>query len=217
MVEIIWHGHACFEVRGNDGTVVTDPFKGVGLPEPKAKADLVLCSHSHFDHNNADPVKKPGGVVLEGFVGSRKVGNISVRGVATHHDDAKGDKRGKNSVYVFTVDGLRFCHLGDLGHGLDAEAIKAIGQIDMLFTPVGGVYTVGPKIAAEICSNLKPRVVFPMHYRMPGMSSTFDALSTVDDFLRVCGTGDIRRIGKPTYSLTKETLPREQMVIVLSL
>jgi len=47
LVDIIWHGHACFEVRGQNSTIVFDPFGGIGIPEPKAKADLVLCSHSH--------------------------------------------------------------------------------------------------------------------------------------------------------------------------
>ncbi len=217
MVAVIWHGHACFEVRGEDGTVVTDPFTGVGLPEPSAKADLVLCSHSHGDHNNARAVKKPDGVVLEGFVGPRRVGRIEARGVATYHDEAKGSQRGRNSVCVFTVDGLNFCHLGDLGHDLNRDDVKAVGAIDVLFTPVGGIYTIGPETAASLCKKLKPSVVVPMHYRMPGMSSTFDRLSTVEDFLKVYGTANVIRVKKPAYTITKETLPKEQTVVVLSL
>jgi L-ascorbate metabolism protein UlaG (beta-lactamase superfamily) len=54
MVEVIWHGHACFKLRGMRATMVFDSFKGIGLPEPKADADIVLCSHSHEDHNNAE-------------------------------------------------------------------------------------------------------------------------------------------------------------------
>jgi len=215
MVEIIWHGHACFEVRGKEATVVTDPFKGVGLPEPKAQADIVLCSHSHGDHNNAGPVKKSTGVVLEGFVGSRKVGPVEVTGIGLYHDDAKGGKRGKNSTYVFTVDGVKFCHVGDLGHDLSASEVGAIGKIDALFVPVGGYYTIGPAEAWSVCQKLKPSLIFPMHYRMAGMSATFDNLSTIDDFLR--GKPNVKRVGGKSYSATKEGLPKQTEIVVLSL
>ena len=108
MVEVLWHGHSCFEVRGKDGVVVMDPFRGIGLPEPEADADLVLCSHGHSDHSHSDPVKAEGGEVLVGFVGSKKSGKIDLKGIATFHDDSQGSSRGNNSIYVFTFDGIRF-------------------------------------------------------------------------------------------------------------
>ena len=103
-MDIIWHGHACFEVRGQNSTIVFDPFGGIGIPEPKAKAGIVLCSHSHGDHNNVRPVLKEGGVVLEGFVGAKEVEDILVKGVATQHDAAGGSQRGKNSVYTVQLE-----------------------------------------------------------------------------------------------------------------
>ena len=99
MVKVIWHGHACFELQGKNVTIVTDPFKGIGIPEPKAAADIVLCSQSHQDHNNAKPVLGKEGQVLEGFVGSKKVKGVSIKGVAAFHDEATGSKRGKNSSW----------------------------------------------------------------------------------------------------------------------
>jgi len=215
MVEIIWHGHACFEVRGKNATVVTDPFKGVGLPEPKAQADVVLCSHSHGDHNNSGPVKKSTGVVLEGFVGSKKIGSVDVIGIGVFHDDAKGSKRGKNSIYVFSVDGVKFCHVGDLGHDLSTGEAGAIGKVDALFVPVGGLYTIGPTEAWSVCQKLKPGLIFPMHYRMPGMSATFDNLSTIDDFLK--GKTNVKRVGARTFNIMKEGLPKQTEIVVLSL
>jgi len=56
LVRVLWHGHSCFELRGKAVTVVTDPFKGIGMPEPEAAADVVLVSHGHRDHNNVRPV-----------------------------------------------------------------------------------------------------------------------------------------------------------------
>ncbi len=215
MVEVIWHGHACFEVRGKSGVVVTDPFRGIGLPEPKAEADLVLCSHGHFDHSNYGPVKAEGGEVLIGFVGSKMVGEIDVKGVATFHDESQGSRRGKNSVYVFTLDGINFCHLGDLGHDLSPTQVEEIGEVDVLFVPVGGVYTIGPETAWKVCLKLRPRFVFPMHYRMAGLSPTFNALSTIEDFLK--GKENVKKVEGRSLTFEKADLPDEMTIVVLKL
>jgi len=215
MVEILWHGHACFEIRSKDGIVVTDPFRGIGLPEPKAEADLVLCSHGHGDHNNPDPVKAKTGEVLVGFVGSKKVGRIEVKGVPTFHDDSGGSRRGKNSVYVFAVDDVIFCHAGDLGDHLTSSQAEAVGKIDVLFVPVGGFFTIGPEAAWNLCLGLKPKLVFPMHYRMTGMAPTFNNLSTVEDFLK--GKESVRRLERRSFTFEKADLLEKMTIIVLKL
>ena len=215
MVEVIWHGHACFEIRGKDVTIVADPFTGIGLPEPVASADIVLCSHSHRDHNNVAPVKKNGGVVLELFVGSQTVNNLSVKGVASFHDDSMGTVRGKNSIYVFTVDGVTFCHLGDLGHVLSPQQVKEIGKIDVLFVPIGGFFTIGPETAESVYKALGPKIVIPMHYKRAGMSPNFDKLHTLDDFL--AGKVNVKKIDASSMMITKEALPGETTIIALSL
>lgn len=218
LVEITWHGHSCFEVKGQTVTIVFDPFGGIGLPEPKAEADLVLCSHSHDDHNNVKPVLKKGGVVLEGFVGEKKIKGISVRGIATLHDAANGSQRGKNSVYTIQLDGLKLCHLGDLGHDLTTEQVKDVGKIDILFTPVAGGATIGPDVASSIISKLDPKIIFPMHYNLghPGAPQWFPrALPiAIDVFLK--GKKNIEKIISSNFRVTKDSLPREQKIIVLT-
>jgi L-ascorbate metabolism protein UlaG (beta-lactamase superfamily) len=194
---------------------VIDPFKGIGIPEPKAVADVVLCTHSHQDHSNARAVLAKQGETLEGFVGSKKVKEISVKGVASFHDDAAGSKRGKNSIYTFNLDGVQFCHLGDLGHELPLQTVEEIGKIDVLFVPVGGYFTIGPETAARVCEQLKPKMIIPMHYKMPELQSMFDQLKTIDDFLH--GKNNIQKIKGPTVSIEKDKLPKETTVLVLSL
>lgn len=215
MVEVLWHGHACFEIRGKDGVIVIDPFKGIGISEPKAEADLVLCSHSHSDHCNVEPVKAASGESLIGFVGSRKIGKIEVQGVPSFHDDSQGSKRGKNTVHVFTLDGIRFCHMGDLGHELGSDLAGAIGSVDVLFVPVGGGFTIGPNMARDVVAKLKPSYAFPMHYRVAGMSANFNALSTVDDFLKI--EKNIINVNGPSFSFDKTDLPKETHIIVLKM
>ncbi len=214
MVEVIWHGHACFELRGMRVTVVFDPFKGIGLPEPKADADVVLCTHSHRDHNNAEPVLKSGGVILEGFVGSREIQDVAVNGTATFHDATGGSQRGQNSVYVVQLDGLAFCHLGDLGHDLTTEQTTKLGANDVLFVPVGGGPTIGPEVAAVIVERLKPTITVPMHYNMgiPGMAEFFTRLNPVGDFLK--GKTNVKKLESRSFEVTKAKLPEEPMIIV---
>lgn len=219
MVNILWHGHACFEVRGQNATIVFDPFGGIGLPEPKAKADVVLCSHGHRDHNNVKPVLKEGGDALEGFVGAKDVGGIPVKGVATLHDDAGGSQRGKNSVYTVQLDGLKLCHLGDLGHDLTAEQAKEIGKVDVLCTPVAGGATIGPDVAWSVITKLDPKIIIPMHYNT-GFSGASPWLSRVmpialDAFLK--GKKTVEKTNGPGLSVTKDSLPKEQKIVVLRL
>ena len=215
LVKVIWHGHACFELQGKRVTIVTDPFKGIGIPEPKAAADIVLCSHNHQDHNNVKPVLGKEGEVLEGFVGSKKVKGVTIKGVAAFHDEAKGSKRGKNSIYTFTLDGVQFCHLGDLGHELCSATAEEIGRINVLFVPTGGYFTIGPETATKICEQLKPKIIIPMHYRMPELPSMFDLLKTVDDFLQ--GKKNIEKMKKPVVNIEEDKLPKETKIIVPSL
>jgi L-ascorbate metabolism protein UlaG (beta-lactamase superfamily) len=214
MVEVIWHGHACFEVRGKKVTVVFDPFMRIGLPEPKAEADIVLCSHSHRDHNNTKPVLKKGGVVLDGFVGSREVQGVSVKGVASFHDATSGSQRGMNSVYIVQFDDLVFCHLGDLGHDLTVGQTTEIGAVDVLFVPVGGGPTIGPDTASLVVQKLKPKIVVPMHYNLglPEMPEFFSRLNRVDDFLK--GKKNVKKIEGRSFIVTKENLPKGQTIIV---
>jgi L-ascorbate metabolism protein UlaG (beta-lactamase superfamily) len=215
LVKLVWHGHSCFELLGKNVTIVIDPFKGIGIAEPKAAADLVLCSHSHQDHNNIKPVLAKQGETLEGFVGSKKVKGVSVNGIAVFHDDAKGSKRGKNSIYTFNLDGVQFCHLGDLGHELSPQTVEEIGKVDVLFVPVGGYFTIGPETATGVCEQLKPKLILPMHYKMPGLSTTFDLLKTVDDFLK--GKSNIDKIKGPLVTIEEGKLPKETRILVLSL
>jgi len=212
LVEATWLGHACFALKGEKKTVVIDPFKGTGLPEPNVKADIVLCTHSHADHNNAKPVMKKDTIVLEGFVGSKKIDDITVKGVATFHDDAEGSSRGRNSIYVINLDGLTFCHMGDLGHDLTDTHVKEIGEVDVLLTPIGGHFTIDAAAATKIIERIKPKITVPMHYRVAGMSQMFDVISGIDNFLS--GKPNVKKLEAPSFSVEKASLPSEPIIIV---
>lgn len=217
LVKVLWHGHSCFELQGKTVTVVTDPFKGIGIPEPKAAADIVLVSHGHRDHNNVKPVLAKDGEVLESFTGNKEVKGLTIKGVETFQDNSNGSRRGKNTVYTFGLDGVQFCHLGDLGHDLTSSTVEEIGKLDVLFVPVGGFFTIGPETATTVCEKLNPKIIIPMHYRMPGLRARimFGFLKTVDDFSK--GKSNIERIQGPSINVDADTLPNETKIIILSL
>jgi L-ascorbate metabolism protein UlaG (beta-lactamase superfamily) len=193
---------------------VTDPFKGIGIPEPKAAGDIVLVSHGHRDHNNVNPVLGKDGQVLESFTGFKEIKGVTVKGVATFHDNATGSKRGKNSVYTFGLDGVQFCHLGDLGHELPPSTVEDLGRVDVLFVPIGGFFTIGPETATTICEKLNPKVTIPMHYRMPGLRARimFGFLKTADDFLK--GKNNVERIEGPSVNIDASALLSTKITIL---
>jgi len=210
LVKIRWMGHACFEIK-DKVTLVTDPHDGysLGLPKPKAEADLVLISHSHFDHaDGRSLVCKPNALIID-EPGFHNVLGVKVKGVKTYHDERRGAQRGVNIVYTFEMDGLKLCHAGDLGHILTDEQAAEVGSVDVLFIPVGGVYTIDARGANEVVKQLKPRVVIPMHYKVKGLTLP---ISGVEPFLK--GKPRLKILDKLEYELTKETLPDEVEIVV---
>jgi L-ascorbate metabolism protein UlaG (beta-lactamase superfamily) len=212
-LKIVYMGHACFRIIGSKVEVVNDPFTGIGLPEPEAQGDLILCSHTHRDHCHVGRTAKPGARELVAFVGDTEASGIKVRGVATYHDDERGAKRGKNSVYVFEIEGVSLCHLGDLGHDLTGAQVAAIGKVDVLFIPVGGFFTIGPETASAVCHRIGPRIVIPMHFYTKRHGEGFSRLHTVEDFASI--RRNVRRIGGPEITVEKDSLPADTQTVIL--
>ncbi|HAA89182.1 MAG: Putative Zn-dependent hydrolase [Thermoanaerobacterales bacterium 50_218] len=206
-MRVRWYGHACFCCEGGGVRLLTDPFsKEVGYPIPQETVDIVTVSHDHYDHNAVDLV--PGSPVVVREPGKREVKGIPIKGISVFHDEVRGAKRGKNIVFVWEMEGLRLCHLGDLGHILEPVTVSEIGKVDLLFIPVGGIYTIDAKTAAKVVDQLQPRLVVPMHYKTPAL--TFE-LAPVDEFLRYYE--NIRR--EKVLVCDAENLPENQEVIVL--
>ena len=212
MVDVTWLGHACFLLRGEAKRLIFDPFKGIGLPEPTEKADIILCSHSHSDHNNVKAVRYEKSVIVEGFAGKKQVDDLSIRGIAAYHDTAQGGQRGKNFIYAVRFENIMFCHLGDLGHELSQSQVDEIGAVDVLFIPIGGFYTIGPQQARKVMESIKPKITVPMHYRLPGMSATFNALSSVEDFIR--RDDNVKRLDGPSFTIGRTDLQEKAVIII---
>lgn len=207
---VTWLGHSCFLLKSDRGlTVLLDPFfeDSVGYPMPEIKADVVLISHNHTDHNNASAGGESSEVIT-GPGGLSKSG-LSIRGIESYHDQKKGRLRGKNTIFCFRLDGINVCHLGDLGHILSPAQIEEIGPVDLLFLPVGGRYTLDARGADEVIEQLHPALVVPMHYRTARLCFELDGL---DDFLK--GKKEVSR--NDVLHLTKKDLTGEGRIAILN-
>lgn len=214
-MDITYLGHSSFRLRGKNASLVTDPYdsKMVGLKFPNVSSDIVTVSHNHQDHNQSQLVKEVK-KVIDG-PGEYEVSGISIIGLATYHDNKKGEERGSNTVYVIEIDGLRVVHLGDLGHKLTEDILEDLGTVDILLIPIGGFYTIDAHEAVELTASIEPSITIPMHYYKDGMNQeAFGKLSKLDNFLREVGLS-VETLDK--LSIKKEELSEEQKVVVLGL
>jgi L-ascorbate metabolism protein UlaG (beta-lactamase superfamily) len=212
-VSVTWLGHSEFLIKPSTGpVVVTDPFDArVGsYPLRHPTADVVTVSHEHFDHNAVGEVRGRFQVIRG--VGSHVVHGVDLKGVATFHDQVSGRQRGPNTVFVFRLDGITFCHLGDLGHLLSPQQLKAIGPVDVLMIPVGGTFTIDAKMADEVVHQLKPKVVLPMHYKTRYTAASLP-LAGLQPFIE--GKSNVRTEKGDTITLTPASLPKTTTIIVL--
>jgi len=202
-------GHSCFRIRGSHVIVITDPYSpdlGYSLGKPTAR--IVTVSHQHPGHSYVEGIG--GGPRLVSRPGEYEINGVLIIGIATFHDADKGEKRGKNTVYLIEVDEVSICHLGDLGHVLTAQQVEEIGNVDVLLLPVGGVSTINASMAAEVVRQLEPKVVVPMHYKTLALSRD---LEPVEGFLKEVGVKQVEPQSK--LSLTKSSLPLSTQVSLL--
>lgn len=178
---IKWLGHSSFLMEDSKGRrLLTDPFdSSVGYPLFDGSADVVTISHQHFDHNYIEKVKNKAEIIHK--VGFFNACDIPITGIHSYHDNVKGAKRGENTIYIIEMDGLRLCHLGDIGHMLTDDEIHTLGDVDVLFIPVGGNFTIDGNEAAVLALKINPHIIIPMHYKTPALSFPLDG---VEPFLK---------------------------------
>ena len=213
-MEIYYLGHSSFKVRSKTAVLITDPFSPamVGFKFPKTEADIVTISHQHSDHAEIQAIG--GNPFVVSAPGEYEIKGVSIFGFPTFHDSKQGTERGQNTVYLIEADGLRIFHLGDLGVSLSPKILGEVNGVDVLMIPVGGVFTIGPKEAVDIISQIEPQIILPMHYRTPGINEkVFGKLAALEDFLKELGVGTFEKLDK--LSLSKDKLPEETKVVVL--
>ena len=209
-VELTWWGHAMFALTASDGTrVLLDPYSEIGYQIPTAaelSAQVVTLSHDHPDHSNvtlAGEATVLRGLTADGWASvDETFDDTRIFSIDAFHDNSEGSERGRDALFVIETAGLRIAHLGDIGQAeLTLEQLDALGQIDVLLIPVGGVFTVDAAGATDIVGQIGPRIVVPMHYGTAVLA--FD-LDPVEAFLE---GKDVREIASSTVGFDIDALP----------
>lgn len=233
-VVIKWHGQSFFEIKSSRGTVlVIDPHNIEAYGRREISADAVLMSHYHIDHTAPEPIanwskakkffglkktkeNSPPGKNEDFNEFTDKIADAGIQCIASYHDSMQGLKRGKNGIFILEVDGLRIVHLGDLGHTLTKDQVKAIAgkedRVDVLMVPVGGVYTINGAEAKQVVEQLKPRrYVIPMHYS----TKVYDYVLPVDEFLEDQDEKQIKKYKLNELVIDADSVPKSKPEIAL--
>lgn len=210
-MQITWYGQSFFEIRIKNEekdhlSLTIDPFdESLGLKVPKIKSQILLITHSHPDHSNIKAIKGEPFLIEE--PGEYEVKEVFIKGILSFHDNLQGKERGTNVIYKIKAEEINLCHLGDLGQKeLSSEQLEEIGQVDILMIPVGGVYTIDAKEAASIVSQIEPKIVIPMHYKIPRLKLK---LESSDKFLKIIGAEKVqpqKNLKIKSKDLTKEEI-----------
>lgn len=211
-MQITYYGHSCFLLTADNGVkLLTDPCDGsTGYDLNDIPADILTISHAHFDHNYIQAAA--GTPVILETRGAHEVKGIRISGYQTWHDDVKGAKRGQNIVFLIEMDGLRICHLGDLGEMPDEAFYRRLGRVDVLLTPVGGTFTLDAEQATAVMDQIHPRITIPMHYRTPRLTFSVD---DVTPFVALAGDRAVRMVSGSDLSFA-QGLPSVEQIVVLT-
>jgi L-ascorbate metabolism protein UlaG (beta-lactamase superfamily) len=215
-MQIIWKGHSCFQIitllsKDSQVSLVIDPFnESLGLRVPDLSADIVLLTHDHEDHNNLKAVKGSP-FVIDG-PGEYEIKGVYIQGIPAFHDNNFGKERGRVTIYTIESEEMRICHLGDFGQKeLFPEQVEDIGEVDVLFVPVGGNYTIGSQEAPKIIGQIEPKIVIPMHYLLPKVNLKLDGL---DKFLKAMGQKTLEPLSKLTVKKKDLTVDGTKIVVL---
>jgi L-ascorbate metabolism protein UlaG (beta-lactamase superfamily) len=217
-MQIQWLGQSCFKIQVKSSlgetTIITDPFSDeYGLKSPRLAADIVTISHDHKDHSDLSKIKgvaeNQNPFVIKG-PGEYEIKNVFVQGLPSVHDNENGKKLGSNIIYLIRAEGMTIVHLGDLGQKeLSPQQLEYIEEADILFVPVGGKYTLNGAEAATLVSQIEPRIVIPMHYKIPGLKVDID---TADKFIKEMGN---HKEEMDKLKIAKKDLPQEDTRLII--
>lgn len=163
-MQIKWLGNSTFLIKTSlSKKILIDPFTPLELLDLDTTVDIITFSNDFHKISNFDLSKYGAKIVTRDE--SYSENNIKIKGYLSYSDDVEGLKRGKNYIYFYEIDGLRLCHLGYLGHFLNAEIINTLKNVDVLFLPIGGNICLNGSKSYKLSELLTPKYIIPMCYK----------------------------------------------------
>jgi len=207
---IFWLGQGAFKIIDKEVIIAIDPYDKIGIKMSRFQADILLITHDHADHNFREAIK--GEPFIIDSQGEYEVKNVFVYGLPAFHDNKQGAERGKITIYIIELEGMKIAHLGDLGQeSLTEEQLEELEGVDILLIPVGGTYTIDGAEAVKIINQIQPRIVIPMHYKIPGLTES--KLESVEKFLKEFGVAKVEKADK--LKISKKDLPQEETRVIV--
>jgi L-ascorbate metabolism protein UlaG (beta-lactamase superfamily) len=205
VADVKWLGNTCFRIKSRDATVLMDPTsREQGMAMPKQKADIVTLS---VDGVKGGLTGVEGEYTLIEGPGEYEVQDVFLSGIRTRRNESA--KQRFNTVYLVEMDEMVFCHLGNLNKRLTEAQVEAMGDVDVLFVPIGGGDGLTPTGATEVIGQIEPRLVIPMKYRI----GDEDGKRALGEFAAALGLSEVPREDRLT--LRKSALPETMSVTVL--
>ncbi|MDD5032789.1 MAG: MBL fold metallo-hydrolase [Candidatus Pacebacteria bacterium] len=214
---ITYYGASCFKVQSGDTILVFDPpSKKSGFKSPRFQADVVFASHGHDNHNGAENISAKEGKekpFVAAGPGEYEIAGIYARGIKSFHDKENGQKDGLNTIFSVLFENLNICHLGDFNEKeLRPEVAEILGDVDILFIPVGGDEVLDAENASKIINQIEPKIIIPMHYITKDFKPDEKKLK---EFLKEIGQDDTKPVEKFSFK-KKDIEANKSDVVVLS-
>lgn len=225
-VAIEYIAHSCFRIHTPGGArIVIDPFASrvwLGYDFPRRLAgDAVLITHPHYDHDadvllgQQPPPWAPGVRVLRD-PGAYKIADATISGIRGKHAEPWGKEFGQtNTIWLLEVGGLRIAHVGDNGPLTEAN-IAELGRVDIVMLPIDAKHHIlkDDEIAA-IRNALHPRIVIPMHYRIPDLEPSSDRPEELGEIAPwLAGQTNVVRLESNLATFSSRSLLPAEMVVV---
>jgi L-ascorbate metabolism protein UlaG (beta-lactamase superfamily) len=212
-VNVHWYGHGFVYLTSSVGVrAAIDPFgpSMVHYTFPvHLAADFVLVTNETEDHAAADLLfGNPLIFRSVTAVGLQRANGIQFHGTSLQRDP--NGQSGSNTAYTLKFDGVTFGYLGQISMPLLAQEKQQLGQIDVLFLPVG-LMSLTVEDFNQIAADVGAKIIIPINYKTDYSGDL--SLRPLDDYLN--GTKlPIRRLNSSETVITRESLPDIPTVVV---
>ncbi len=202
-MNITYHGLNCFKIQGKDIVVVLDPKQDIkiGLKPPSFKTDILCLNNPQEEISNIKPNQE--NVFLISAPGEYETNGVFI--YSFFYPD------NQNLIYHLKIDEVKIVHLGNLNKILNDSTIEKLNGVDILMVPTGGGDVLSADKAIEVVNQLEPKIIIPMHYKMPGLSLKLDQ---VDKFCQEMGIKDKNLLDKLKISKKDLNFPESKIIVI---
>lgn len=216
-MKITWLAHACFLIEGEGLRIITDPYTPeiMGFPPVVDGANLVIRSSADdLGHCRSDLIPGSPTVITatDAIADPKRFRGITVQAIGVKESLIHKESPIDNAMYRFSLDGIDVAHFGDVGNPLTESQLEGLHNTDVVLVPAGGPPTIELADLVEALGRIKPRIIVPMHYHLPGSKAS---MFPVDQFTSFFPGDAVQRKNSTSLVLKRRSLPPTTRVVVL--